>query len=108
MKIGLVFLVSVFLGSYFLGSFLGNNKQIEVFVNKSNCDLLNESCHIVNRDIEQTPKQSVSVDYLKRCIDVQAERGKQYDASGTGERSFDAAAKAFNALTGEKLNGSDV
>lgn len=63
---------------------------------------------IVNRDIEQAPKQSVSVDYLKRCIDVQAERGKQYDASGTGERSFDAAARAFNALTCEKLSGSDV
>jgi hypothetical protein len=51
---------------------------------------------------------SIAVSYLKRCIDVQAERGKQYDSSGTGERSFDAAAKAFNALTGEKLSGSDV
>jgi len=49
-----------------------------------------------------------SVDYLNECIEVQAERGKQYDSSGSGERSFDAAAKAFNALTGEKLSGSDV
>jgi hypothetical protein len=53
-------------------------------------------------------KFKTSVDYLNECIEVQAERGKQYDASGTGERSFDAAAKAFNALTGEKLSGSDV
>jgi hypothetical protein len=53
-------------------------------------------------------KLKTSVDYLNECIEVQAERGKQYDSSGTGERSFDAAAKAFNALTGEKLSGSDV
>jgi hypothetical protein len=53
-------------------------------------------------------KLKTSTDYLNECIEVQAERGKQYDSSGTGERSFDAAAKAFNALTGEKLSGSDV
>jgi hypothetical protein len=53
-------------------------------------------------------KLKTSVDYLNECIEAQAEGGKQYDSSGTGERSFDAAAKAFNALTGEKLSGSDV
>lgn len=47
-------------------------------------------------------------DYLNECISVQKERGEQYDSSGTGERSFDAAAKAFNAMTGGKLKGSDV
>ena len=52
--------------------------------------------------------ESVATQYLKRCIDVQIERGKQYDSEGTGERSFQAAADAFNALTGEKLSGSDV
>lgn len=52
--------------------------------------------------------ESVSVQYLNRCKAVQAERGKQYDSKGAGERSFDAAAQAFNALTGEKLSGSDV
>ena len=54
------------------------------------------------------PIESVAAQYLKRCIDVQIERGKQYDSEGKGERSFQAAADAFNALTGEKLSGSDV
>ena len=45
---------------------------------------------------------------LNQCADVQSERAKQYDASGTGERSFAAAASAFNALTGHELKGSDV
>tara|TARA_R100000541_G_scaffold32918_1_gene41632 strand:- start:47 stop:349 length:303 start_codon:yes stop_codon:yes gene_type:complete len=49
-----------------------------------------------------------AVEYLQGCIDVQKERGEQYDSSGTGERSFDAAAKAFNALTGRDSKGSDV
>jgi len=52
MKMGLVFLLSVFLVSYLLGSLLENNRQTESFFNKSTCDLLNGSCHIVNRDIE--------------------------------------------------------
>jgi len=44
-----------------------------------------------------------SVEYLTACAQVQAERGKQYDAKGTGERSFQAAADAFNAVTGRDL-----
>jgi len=52
--------------------------------------------------------RKTAVEYLQGCIDVQKERGEQYDANGTGERSFDAAAKAFNALTGRDLKGSDV
>lgn len=49
-----------------------------------------------------------STDLLQACADVQLERGKQYDAQQTGERSFQAAAQAFNALTGSNLKGSDV
>jgi hypothetical protein len=49
-----------------------------------------------------------SVEFLNACATVQSERGKQYDASGTGERSFAAAAGAFNAATGKSLTGSDV
>jgi len=49
-----------------------------------------------------------SVQILKDCIAVQAERGEQYDKSQTGERSFAAAANAFNAATGKTLTGSDV
>ena len=47
-------------------------------------------------------------DYLNECIEVQNQRGEQYDSKGTGERSFDAAAKAFNAMTGQNIKGSDV
>lgn len=66
---------------------------------------------IVNKAKSDKPyefDEPISVQYLNRCKSVQHERGKQYDSKGTGERSFDAAAQAFNALTGEKLKGSDV
>lgn len=56
--------------------------------------------------VSSSPK--TSADYLSECLKVQQERGKQYDASGTGERSFDAAAEAFNCITGKDLRGSDV
>jgi hypothetical protein len=49
-----------------------------------------------------------SAEYLSECLRVQTERGKQYDARGTGERSFAAAASAFNAATGKSLTGSDA
>lgn len=47
-------------------------------------------------------------DYLNECIEVQNQRGEQYDSKGTGERSFAAAASAFNAMTGQNLKVSDV
>lgn len=59
-----------------------------------------------NDGLHYGPK--TSADYLAECLKVQQERGKQYDASGTGERSFDAAAEAFNCITGKDLRGSDV
>ena len=49
-----------------------------------------------------------ATDLLSACAAVQSERAKQYDTKGTGERSFQAAAEAFNALTGQQLKGSDV
>ena len=49
-----------------------------------------------------------SAEFLNACAAVQSERAKQYDASGKGERSFAAAASAFNAATGKQLTGSDV
>lgn len=57
--------------------------------------------------VEQVQPKT-SVEFLNACAAVQCERGKQYDASGTGERSFAAAASAFNAATGKSLTGSDV
>ena len=68
-------------------------------------------------DIKQAVKSTINAEldkpktakqYLDECIEVQSQRGEQYDSTGTGERSFDAAAKAYNALTGGNLKGSDV
>lgn len=56
----------------------------------------------------ETKRPTTAAEYLAACAQVQLERGKQYDASGTGERSFDAAAEAFNCITGKHLRGSDV
>ena len=53
-------------------------------------------------------KPKSATEYLTECIEVQKQRGKKFDSSGTGERSFDAAAQAYNALTGGSLKGSDV
>jgi hypothetical protein len=59
-------------------------------------------------DITPDVEHKKSIDYLKECMEVQKQRGEQYDSKGTGERSFDAAAKAFNAMTGRNLKGSDA
>ena len=56
----------------------------------------------------QDSQPKTAAEFLNACVAVQSERGKQYDASGTGERSFAAAASAFNAATGKSLTGSDV
>lgn len=53
-------------------------------------------------------KNKTSVDYLNACIDIQKERGQEYDSKSTKERSFKQAANAFNQLTGKNLKGSDV
>jgi len=56
----------------------------------------------------QPTEPKTADEFLNACAAVQSERGKQYDASGAGERSFAAAASAFNAATGKSLTGSDV
>lgn len=53
---------------------------------------------------EPTPKTSTY--FLQAAIDVQAERGKQYDAPG-GERSMGRTIKAFNAITGHNLTEAE-
>jgi hypothetical protein len=60
------------------------------------------------REQHEQAQPKTAVEFLNACAAVQSERGKQYDASGTGERSFAAAASAFNAATGKSLTGSDV
>jgi len=47
-----------------------------------------------------------STEFLQAAIDVQAERGKQYDKP-TGERSMGATISAFNCITGRTLEESD-
>ena len=59
-------------------------------------------------DAQEAQQPKSSADFLSACLQVQSERGKQYDATRTGERSFQAAASAFNAVTGKDLKGSDI
>ena len=47
-----------------------------------------------------------STDFLQAAIDVQAERGKQYDQP-TGERSMGRTVTAFNAITGRDLTEAE-
>lgn len=47
-----------------------------------------------------------STDFLQAAIDVQVERGKQYD-SPEGERSMGRTVTAFNAITGHNLSEAD-
>lgn len=47
-----------------------------------------------------------STEFLQAAIDVQAERGKQYDKP-TGERSMGATVAAFNAITGRDLSEAE-
>lgn len=51
---------------------------------------------------------STSVEFLQQCINVQAERGKQYDPKGDKERSFATVASMFNEVRGTELKGSDI
>jgi hypothetical protein len=47
-----------------------------------------------------------SHEFLQAAIDVQAERGKQYDKP-TGERSMGATVTAFNTITGRDLSEAE-
>lgn len=45
--------------------------------------------------------------FLREAISVMEQRGQQYDTEG-GERSFEAAADTFNAITGYEITAADV
>ena len=45
--------------------------------------------------------------FLREAISVMEQRGQQYDQSG-GERSFEKAAKVFNAITGYEITAADI
>lgn len=53
-------------------------------------------------EIASTPATS----FLKRAIELQEERGKDYD-SPEGERSMGKAVEAFNAITGKTLSEAE-
>lgn len=50
----------------------------------------------------------LSTQILNECIEVQKERGEDYDTEGDGERSFGATAAAFKAITGKELTAAEV
>lgn len=59
----------------------------------------------------EQPKQPAanprtSVEFLQACIDVQVQRGKEYDQPG-GERSMGRCVQAFNAITGKDLTEAE-
>ena len=81
----------------------------KAFINAvENTSILSDVLNGNNSELPNSSKHKKSTDYLNECMEVQRQRGEQYDSSGTGERSFNAAAKAFNAMTGQSLKGSDV
>jgi hypothetical protein len=70
--------------------------------------MIEKSAPKIAPDLTPDVEHKKSIDYLNECAEVQKQRSEQYDSKGTGERSFYAAAKAFNAMTGQNLKGSDV
>lgn len=48
-----------------------------------------------------------SLEILKKCVDIQSERGSEYESSGNKERSMEAIVKAFNAVTGHNLSETE-
>ena len=54
------------------------------------------------------PEPMSATALLQQCVDIQQERGKQYDGGQQQERSFQRVATAFNAITHRDLKGSDV
>lgn len=92
---------------------IGELKRLEIERDNEPQFCKNEdgSMKLVKSNFSASPNSSnlkTSKDYLNQCIEVQNQRGEQYDSKGTGERSFAAAASAFNAMTGQNLKGSDV
>lgn len=60
----------------------------------------------VNHEVlEITPK--TAIEFLNDCIDVQSQRGKEYQGDDN-ERSFQTVADAFNTITGRDLKASDI
>lgn len=52
------------------------------------------------------PKTSTA--FLQRSIQLQSERGEEYEGKGKQERSFSKIATAFNAITGKDITPAEV
>lgn len=52
-------------------------------------------------------KAMKSVNFLERAIEIQKERGAEYEQD-TGERSFEKLAIIFNAKTGKDITAAEV
>lgn len=49
------------------------------------------------------PQPFQAAQFLRKAVDLMAERGKTYDAQGKQERSMAGTVAAFNAITGRNL-----
>ena len=99
-------------GVMFYGSKNGKGRELTISMVNSIGKLkrlMNERDKVnTSENPNSCDKPKLATQYLNECIDVQKQRGEQYDSTGTGERSFAAAASAFNSLTGKNIKGSDV
>ena len=61
-------------------------------------------------DTQEAPQKLLNaVDILEQGKGILNQRGEEYEASeGTGERSFNSVATAFNAITGKDLTPAEV
>lgn len=52
------------------------------------------------------PKTSIA--FLQKAIELQAERGNEYEGKGKQERSFNKISIAFNAITDKNITPAEV
>ena len=61
---------------------------------------------VARRHLDRAPRSDAH-GFLSEAAQTMLERGKQYDQPD-GERSFERAAKVFNAITGYEITAADV
>ena len=102
------------MGSKYVGSVFQHNRKLTyqqlMSIGKLKRMMLSreKSAPKTTPDFTSDVERKTATNYLQECMEVQKERGEQYNSKGTGERSFAAIAKAFTAITGKKLVGSDI
>jgi hypothetical protein len=53
-------------------------------------------------------KNLTSTDFLRRAIELQGERGAEYENNEGTERSFDKIATAFNSITSKDVTPAEI